>query len=78
MVTTVSGQRELLMGVEVRAVEEDRLGHGVPPVFSRLRYEQALGAAGALLPPLGGQRKSLIFYLLNPIFLFDLAFLNYP
>ena len=60
MVTTVSGQRELLMGVEVRAVEEDRLGHGMPPVFFRLRYEQALGAAGTRLPPLD-QRERLIF-----------------
>ena len=57
----MSGQRELLVEVKVRAVEEDGLGHGVPPVFFRLRYEQALGAAGALLPPLGGQRESLTF-----------------
>ena len=70
MVTTVSGQRELLVEVKVSAVEEDRLGHGVPPVFSRLRYEQALGAPGARLPPLD-QRQSLIFAQ------FDFTFLSH-
>ena len=51
--TAVSGQGERLVDIEVSAIEEDRLGHGVPPVLLWLRHEQALSAAGAQLPPLG-------------------------
>ena len=40
------------MDVEVRAVEEDCLGHGMPPVFLGFCHEQAFGAAGTLFPPL--------------------------
>ena len=46
------GKRERLVDVKVRAVEEDRLGHGMPPVFLGFCHEEAFGAAGTLFPPL--------------------------